>query len=267
MILNNDLPEYLLECLLNKSNADLPSKALDNFSLEDAYRVSNEIYRLRQNKGEKAIGVKIGFTNQTIWKQYNVNAPMFGRMYASTVLGENENFNLERFLEPKLEPEIFFRLRDIPNSSMDDYELLSCCSHFGIGVELVQSVFKDWKFTLVDTVSAFGLHGQYKILREVELPSNKEIKRGIVDDLKSFTITLKRDEQTLETGKAENILGVGPLKALRAYVDFCAKREEWFQLDSIITTGTITDAFDMEEGLRFSIDIDKFGLGPFILNL
>ena len=267
MIEKKQIPKYLLDCLLTKKNADLPSVFLESFTVKEAYKVSNEIHRLRQSRGEKEKGIKIGFTNKTIWDHYNVNAPIFGRMYSSTILEKNDVFNLEKFLEPKLEPEIFFRLVDIPNKNMNDHELLSCCSHFGLGVELVQSVFKDWKFTLPDTVAGFGLHGQYKILEEIELPKDKNSREYIATDLKNFTISLMKNGKVLETGRAENILGEGPIKALRAYVNFCSDNEEWLQLDSIITTGTVTDAYDMKKGLSFSINVDKFDLAKHTLDL
>ena len=38
-------------------------------------------------------------------------------------------------------------------------------------------------------------------------------------------------------------------------------------LDSIITTGTVTDAYDMKKGLSFSINVDKFDLATHTLNL
>ncbi len=267
MIEKKQIPKYLLDCLSTKINADLPSSVLENFNVTEAYKVSNEIHRLRQFRGEKEKGIKIGFTNKTIWDQYNVNAPIFGRMYSSTILEKNDVFNLEKFLEPKLEPEIFFRLVEIPNKNMNDYELLSCCSHFGLGVELVQSVFKDWKFTLPDTVAGFGLHGQYKILEEIEMPKNNELREEIALNLKDFKISLMRNDKILEIGRAKNILGEGPIKALKAYVNFCSENEEWLQLDSIITTGTVTDAYDMKKGLSFSINVDKFDLATHTLNL
>ena len=46
---------------------------------------------------------------------------------------------------------------------MSDIDLIACCESFGIGVELVQSIYKGWTFKLPDTVAGFGLHGQYKI--------------------------------------------------------------------------------------------------------
>jgi 2-oxo-3-hexenedioate decarboxylase len=262
-----DLPRYILDCLHYKVNADLPTDLYDNFSLEDAYGVANDIVQLRENRGEKVKGIKIGFTNKTIWDLYNVNSPIYGRMFSSTILDKEESFCISKFLQPKLEPEIFFRLGEPPNSRMSDYELLSCCSHFGIGIELVQSIFKDWKFRLADTICAFSLHGEYKILKEFEISSDKDVKVDLINKLKDFSVTLKRNNQILEKGKASNILGSGPLMALRAYIEFCEKQKNWLLLDRIITTGTVTDAYDMEEGMQYSIDIDKFNIGPLVMNL
>ena len=45
------------------------------FTLEDAYRVTAAVRRLRETRGEIAIGRKIGFTNRTTWPDY---APMWG---------------------------------------------------------------------------------------------------------------------------------------------------------------------------------------------
>jgi 2-oxo-3-hexenedioate decarboxylase len=40
---------------------------------------------LREARGEKVLGRKIGFTNRTIWEQYGVYAPIWGYVYDTTV--------------------------------------------------------------------------------------------------------------------------------------------------------------------------------------
>ena len=49
-----------------------------NFEAEAAYRVAHEITALREVRGERRVGRKIGFTNRTIWPIYNVSGPMWG---------------------------------------------------------------------------------------------------------------------------------------------------------------------------------------------
>ena len=155
-----NLSNYLIECLENMSQAQLPSKTIPNFSLSDAYTTALEIKEVRENRKDKASGIKVGFTNKTIWDKYSVNAPIYGFMYSSTILNTKQSFSPEKFLEPKFEPEIFFRLSKKPHSEMSDIDLIACCESFGIGVELVQSIYKGWTFKLPDTVAGFGLHGQ-----------------------------------------------------------------------------------------------------------
>ncbi len=60
------------------------TEGLPGFDLADAYRVSAVITRLRIARGERPVGWKIGFTNETIWDEYGVHAPIWGPMYSST---------------------------------------------------------------------------------------------------------------------------------------------------------------------------------------
>ena len=260
-----NLSNYLIECLENMSQAQLPSKTIPNFSLSDAYRTALEIKEIRENKKEKASGIKVGFTNKTIWDKYSVNAPIYGFMYSSTVLNTGQSFSPEKFLEPKFEPEIFFRLNKKPHLEMSDIDLIACCESFGIGVELVQSIYKGWTFKLPDTVAGFGLHGQYKILEEMAIPSNENNIVALIDKLKNFNLTLRKNSKILEQGKSKNILEESPLAALRSYIEFCEKNLDWLVLDGLITTGTITDAYDINKADVFSCELDRLFEKKFVV--
>ena len=260
-----NLSNYLIECLENMSQAQLPSKTISNFSLSDAYRTALEIKEVRENKKEKASGIKVGFTNKTIWDKYSVNAPIYGFMYSSTVLNTRQSFSPEKFLEPKFEPEIFFRLSKKPHREMSDIDLIACCESFGIGVELVQSIYKGWTFKLPDTVAGFGLHGQYKILEEMAIPSDENNRVVLIDQLKNFNLTLKKNSKVMEHGKSKNILEESPLAALRSYIEFCETNIDWLILNGPITTGTITDAYDINKADVFSFELDRLFEKKFVV--
>ena len=117
---------------------------------------------MRESRGEMPVGRKIGFTNRTIWAEYNVYAPIWGYVYDRTVhdLAEiGDTFSLVNLAEPRIEPEIVFRLAVAPVPGMDEKTLLAGVDWVAHGFEVVQSIFPGWRFSAPDTVAAFGLHG------------------------------------------------------------------------------------------------------------
>src|SRR5260370_27930595 len=61
------------------------SSRISSFNLDDAYRVTAAVRKMRETRGELPVGRKIGFTNRTIWPEYNVYAPIWGYVYDRTV--------------------------------------------------------------------------------------------------------------------------------------------------------------------------------------
>ena len=117
------------------------SSRLSSFNLEDAYRVTAAMRQMRESRGEMPVGRKIGFTNRTIWAEYNVYAPIWGYVYDRTVhdLAEiGDTFSLTHLAEPRIEPEIVFRLAVAPVPGMDEKTLLACVDWVAHGFEVVQ---------------------------------------------------------------------------------------------------------------------------------
>jgi 2-oxo-3-hexenedioate decarboxylase len=231
------------------------SARLSAFALDDAYRVTAAVRRLREGRGEIPVGRKIGFTNRTIWTEYSVHAPIWGYVYDHTVhdLAEiGDTFPLATLVEPRIEPEIVFGLARAPAPGMDERALLGCIDWVAHGFEIVQSIFPAWRFAAPDAVAAFGLHGALLIGRRHPVAAR-------VDDwnrtLTSFEIDLKRDGAVADHGRAANVLG-GPLSALRHLVDLLARDRSNPPLAAgeIVTTGTLTRALPISAGETWATD-------------
>ena len=50
------------------------------FDTGQAYAVTATLRALREARGEKPVGRKIGFTNRDLWAQYKINCPIWGDM-------------------------------------------------------------------------------------------------------------------------------------------------------------------------------------------
>jgi 2-oxo-3-hexenedioate decarboxylase len=225
------------------------SERFPAFDLEGAYQVTASVKGLRERRGELPVGRKIGFTNRTIWAEYGVYAPIWGYVYNRTVhnLDEiGETFSLGGLAEPRIEPEIVFRLAAAPAPGMDEKALLACIDWVAHGFELVQSIFPGWKFSAPDTVAAYGLHGalligpQHPVAAQVETWGR---------NLPTFEIDLKRNGTIMEHGYAANVLG-GPVSALRHLVELLSVDQSNPPLSAgeIVTTGTLTRALPVAPG-------------------
>jgi 2-oxo-3-hexenedioate decarboxylase len=235
------------------------SSRFPGFALEDAYRVTAAVRRLRKSRGDTPVGRKIGFTNRTTWPDYQ---PMWGYVYDRTVydLAAIEGtFSLRGLAEPRIEPELVFRVAAAPTPGMDERALFGCVDAIAHGFEVVHSIFPGWVFTAPDAVAAFGVHGALLLGPWHPVAAHKEAWRQA---LSTFSIELLCDEKFVDQGQASNVLG-GPLTALRHLVELLARDpiNPPLAAGEIITTGTLTHVPPVAPGERWTtklagVDLD-----------
>ena len=232
------------------------------FGLDAAYRVTPLVRQMREARGEKVLGRKIGFTNSTIWEQYNVNGPIWGYMYDRTIRNLSDiggTASLAELTDPRIEPEVVFGLSAAPDAAMNERELLSCIGWVALGYEVVQSIYPEWKFAASDTVAAFGLHGALLIGERHPVSADAE---AWMKQLSNFDVELACNGEVVDRGHARNVLG-GPLSALRHFIGVLAKDDVNPNLAAgeIVTTGTLTRALPIKPGETWSTRVSGIPLG------
>jgi len=238
------------------------SAGTPGFDVAQAYDVLAEIERRRRAQGWRAIGRKIGFTNRTIWARYGVYQPMWAHVFAHTVHfapAGSASLSLARFVQPRIEPEVVFKLKAPPPDTDDARALLACIEWIAPGFEIVQSHFPDWKFTAADCTAAFGLHAALVVGTPVAVTAaNRPV---IADALPMFTLRLRRGGELIDTGAGANVLG-SPAQALAHLVRVLATqpRSPPLAAGEIVTTGTLTDAWPVKAGQTWTSDYGALGL-------
>jgi 2-oxo-3-hexenedioate decarboxylase len=232
----------------------------DGLALDESFRVLAALNGMQETRGEIRRGRKIGFTNRTIWQQYNVYAPIWGHVYQSTVhdLDTTASLPLARFAEPRIEPEIVFGLAHAPSAEMEEGALLSCVEWVAHGFEIVQSIFPRWQFSAADTVAANGLHGALLIGPRHAIGARDAQWRS---SLHKFAIDLLCDGRLVDRGDSANVLD-GPLSALRHLVRLLARDpvNPPLAAGEIVTTGTLTRAMPIEAGQSWSTALDGIAI-------
>jgi 2-oxo-3-hexenedioate decarboxylase len=231
-----------------------PLTSMAALDVAQAYRVSRAVTARRVAQGEVVVGRKIGFTNRTIWDEYGVHQPIYGPVYDTTlreVEGMIGGVSLAALIEPRIEPEIVLGLSAAPEAGMDVAALMDCIGWVAHGFEIVQSLFPGWVFRVEDCIAAFGLHGAL-LLGPRRLIGADE-RADWLARLSGFDLHLACDGRDVDVGHAANVLD-GPVHALRHLVETLAADADASPLRAgeMITTGTVTRAFPVQPGERWT---------------
>ena len=229
-----------------------PSEVRPGFTIDEAFAVADDARRRRVARGERVRGWKIGFTNRTIWDRYGVHAPIWGPVWDTTLRlldGTAATLSLAGLVQPRLEPEIVFGFARSPEPGMDEAALAACLDWVAHGVEVVHTHCEGWRFTAADTVADGALHGRLLVGPRVAVAAWPRLGA----ELAATTMTLACDGNVVDRGVGANVLD-GPLAALRLWVDAMATRTPAWRIEPghVVTTGTLTDAWPLAAGQRWT---------------
>ncbi len=160
------------------------------------------------------VGRKIGFTNRTLWSLFGVDRPMWAHIWSRTVVfaADNEaSMSLNGLVQPRIEPEVVFKLRTAPPPDVDAIDILRSVEWMAPGFEIVHCHFPGWNFRLADCIADFGLHGALVVGTPVVIDDDN--RAAVAEQLPAFKLTLSRDASVVDRGVGGNVLD-GPAHAL-----------------------------------------------------
>lgn len=251
----------VLDALAAKRQREPFTVADPGFSITDAYTVTDELRRLRVARGERPAGRKIGFTNRNIWAEYGVFEPIWGDVYDSTVrvLEPGARVRVGHLPEPRIEPEIVLGIERDLSPGMSVGEIAGAIGWVAHGFEIVQSIFPGWRFRAADCIANGGLHGALLLGPRRSVPENE--RSQLPARLSGLRVTLSRNGEPVDTGSGANVLD-GPVEALAHLVAVLGHdtRNPPLRAGEMVTTGTLTRAFPIAAGERWSTQIEGIDL-------
>ena len=241
----------LMEVLGTGKTVEPFSKRFAGFDLGEAYAIAERVRELREKRGQRVVGRKIGFTNPATQKAFGVSAPIWNYMFDSTVheIGASGTFALAGTCAARIEPEIVLHLAKAPRPGMSEAELAGCIDWVAHGYEIVDAIYPNWSFAAADAVAGYGVHAALLMGPRRATTDNRT---QWAERLASFTITLASTDGITRTGSGANVLD-SPLTALQFLVNEIARypQSRPLQANEIITTGTLTDAMPVAAGQRW----------------
>lgn len=245
-----------------------PSAREGHFDLAAAYAVEAELTRARRESGRVTVGRKVGFANKAIWRVLKLQTLVWANMYDDTVQYAEHgggSFSMARMRSPRIEPEIVFKLAEVPQSG-DIAAVLAAIEWMALGFEMVDCPFPSWKFQPADFVASFGLHAALVVGEPRRVaPDDRSV---LADALAGFQMLLSKNGELLEEGSGKNALR-SPAICLGELASAIAAQPgaEPLRPGELISTGTLTAAHPVVAGERWQAETRGVDLSPVTLQI
>ncbi|WP_182349255.1 2-keto-4-pentenoate hydratase [Tomitella gaofuii] len=217
------------------SRTETPSiEAGQPLDVDTAYRVQKALVGLRTGRGERVVGVKLGFTSKAKMAQMGVSDVIVGRLTDAMQVRDGGTTDLAGYIHPKAEPEVAYRLaRDVDLDDPDE-DILSAVDAVAPAIEIIDSRYLDFKFTYADVVadntSAAGFAvGPWSPMRSA---ADLDVRLAVGDEENA--------------GTTAAILG-DPEQALHALLDMCRRRRIPLKAGYVVLAGAATAALPLGE--------------------
>lgn len=223
----------------------------DGLDLTTAYEAQDLALQARLDRGERIVGVKLGVTSKAKQRQVGVDQPSTAWLTDTMVLPPEQPVPSDELLQPRAEPEIAFVLGErLEGPGVTAAEALRAVSHVVGAIEVIDSRFSGYAFSLVDVVADNNSSGRFRT-GPVAVSA-----QGL--DLALEAVLLEIDGEIVDTATGAAVHG-HPAEALAFAANTLAERGHALHPGWIVLTGGMTDAVPIRPGMRIAAHFTNLG--------
>ncbi len=219
--------------------------------LETAYAVQDETLRRRLDRGERLIGVKLGLTSRAKQQRMNIASPLTAWLTDAMVLPAGDPVPQDRLIHPRAEPEIVFVMRDrLTGPGVTAATALAAVAAVCAGIEIIDSRYRDFTFTLPDVVADNASSGFFVTGPVARSPAEL--------DLTLEACLVEADGQIVDSATGAAVQG-HPAEALALAANDLGRRGLAIEPGWIVLTGGMTDAVFVTPGSALAAHFTHLG--------
>jgi 2-oxo-3-hexenedioate decarboxylase len=195
-------------------------------------------------------GWKLGATSRAKQAQVGVHEPVRGFLARASALDLGEPLVTAELIQPRAEPEIVFVMgRDLSGPAVTAADVLAATAGVAAGIEILDSRFVDFRFTMPDVIADNTSAGRYLVGAPV--PPD-----GI--DLRLAGVVLEHNGEVTATAAGAAALG-HPAAAVAWLVRALAAAGDGLRAGQIVLSGGLTAAVPLRPGDVVVVTIDRLG--------
>lgn len=222
-----------------------------DLDVDTAYAAQREFVRGKLDAGERIVGAKLGLTSRTKQQAMGVDAPLYGWVTSSMLAPFGEPVRLDRFIHPRVEPEIAFLLaRDVAAPATVTSVLAATEAVFA-AIDVLDSRYENFRFTLPDVVADNASAGAF-LLGPVARPPAELV------DLRLMGCVLRVDGEVVTTAAGAGVMG-HPAASVAWLANQLAERDERLQAGWLVFSGGLTAPVPLSAGSSVTAEFDGLG--------
>lgn len=234
-----------------RNATEIPQLA-EKITLEEAYAIQKESIRRRLERGERQVGIKMGFTSRAKMVQMGVHDMIWGRLTDGMVVEDGGATSFKRYVHPRIEPEVAFLLKSKLVGTVTPMQALAAVEAIAPAVEIIDSRYQAFKFSLTDVVADNSSSSGF-----VVGPWNRPDL-----DCSNLGIVVSFNGAAVLVGSTAAILG-NPLRSLVAASRFAAQADEPLQPGWLVMAGGASHAEALAPGLWVECEVQQLGRAGF----
>jgi 2-oxo-3-hexenedioate decarboxylase len=217
-------------------------------TVDEAYQVQAASLARRYQRGERRIGMKMGFTSRAKMAQMGVDEMIWGRLTDTMLIEDGGSIDFARYVHPRVEPEIAFILKDALPGKVTPAAALAAVGGVAPALEIIDSRYKDFKFSWTDVVADNSSSSSF-VVGPWSDPAT---------DIANLGMILEIDGAERQIGSSAAILG-HPVRSLVAAARLAQAADEPLQAGSIVMAGGATAAETLSPGQHVRLTVQKLG--------
>lgn len=217
-----------------------------------AYRVQERLIEIKcREEKTKRVGRKLGLTSKAKQVMMGVHEPSYGVLLESMQLFEGEPVSISPFIHAKLEPELAFIFdKELKGPHVTVAEVLAAAKYITPALEIIDSRFQGFSFTLPDAVADNSSSSRFIIGEKFYSPEHF--------DLKLMGMVFKKNGEVAATGAGAAVMG-HPARAIAWMVNKLYKVGQSVQPGEVVLSGSLSGAVTIAAGDHFSASFDGIG--------
>jgi 2-keto-4-pentenoate hydratase len=241
-----ELADRLEKAVTERTAIDPLTDDVTDLDLETGYAVQRV---LRERAGAQ-VGWKLGVTSRAKQAQVGVSNPVCGFLPGTGALDLGEPLRCAELIQPRAEPEIVFVLgRDLAGEHVTGADVLAATSGLAVGIEVLDSRFRDYRFTMADVVADNTSAARFVVGTPVPAA-------GI--DVRLVGVLLEKNGELVATASGAASLG-HPAAAVAWLVRRLAASGEGLRAGQVVLSGGLTAATPVAAGDVVTVSIDRLG--------